>query len=155
MNTDKHLLHKEKILIGIFLSIFLVNFLFLRSVNTIELGKNEDLLMALRITYYLLPMVLISMTTLILLLVKSFWGFKTVGSNVVKWVLRIVLILIGVWYILLVNNFIGPIRLPDIIATSNIFSFSVYQHCVISGLVSYKGTLYLQAYGIGLYFSIM
>lgn len=145
---------KGNFLISIFLLVFLVSFSIILKFPISELSKSEDTLMSTRVAYYFFPLLIISMSVLILLLANKFWGLKTLKNRRIKWLLGICLILVGSWYILLVNNFIGPLILPEAIATHNALSLPVFQKCILSSLLSYKGALLLELYSVGLYLSI-
>lgn len=145
---------KENIIISIFLLLFLVSFSIIVKFPISELSKSEDTLMSTRVAYYFFPLLIISMSVLILILANKLWGLKTLKNRRIKWLLGICLILVGSWYILLVNNFIGPLILPEVIATHKALSLSVFQKCILSSLLTYKGTLLLELYSVGLYLSI-
>lgn len=144
--------HKDKILAGIFIGIFLISFLLLCTINIPPSYKDDSLLFSMQIVYYLFPMAIVSGTFLMLLIAKCFLGLKVNTNNILKWVLGVILILIGIWYLLLINNFHGPITdLPEIITSSKILTISILQKYVFTSLLTYKGTILLQGYGICLY----
>jgi hypothetical protein len=142
--------HKKNIILMIcFFIIIALCIYFLYKYRVINNNIN---LLSERIKYYMFPIVFISGTTLILLLANYFLGLGTIENNIIKWILRISLIIIGLWYFLIINNFFGPISLPDIIATNSVLSFEVF--IKIENLFHYQGVLCLELYGICLYFSI-
>lgn len=145
---------KENIIISIFLLLFLVSFSIILKFPISELSKSENTLMSTRVAYYIFPLLIVSMSVLILILANKLWGLKTLKSRKIKWLLGICLILVGSWYILLVNNFIGPLILPETLAKHKALSFPIFQKCILSSLLTYKGTLLLELYSVGLYLSI-
>lgn len=145
---------KENVLLIIFLLVFLVSFFVIGKFPISELSYSDTPLIATRVAYYVFPILIVSMSVSTLLLAKKFWGLQTIKNRIIKWILGISLLVIGGWYVLLVNNFIGPLPLAEMIATNKFFSISVFLQCVDSSLLTYKGTLLLQLYSIGLYFSI-
>lgn len=61
----------------------------------------------------------------ILLLIKPDFRFRLHAG--IKCLLITVQTLIAIWYVLLVDNFIGPLPLPGAIANAPLLSFSVFQ----------------------------
>lgn len=145
---------KKSILTLVFLVLFLVSFSMVLKFPISELYTSEISLITTRVAYYIFPLLIISMSVLILILANKLWGLKTLKNRKIKWLLGICLILVGSWYVLLVNNFIGPLILPEVIATNKALSLSVFQKCILSSLLTYKGTLLLELYSVGLYLSI-
>lgn len=61
----------------------------------------------------------------ILLLIKPDFRFRLHAG--IKYLLIVVQTLIAIWYVLLVDNFIGPLPLPRVIANTPLLSFNVFQ----------------------------